>query len=55
MFILMFLGAFILFEESFNLISLKKWEHVDGNIVATDRLRLDTICFHVFILMNLFN
>jgi len=55
MFILMYLGAFFLFEESFNLIRAKTWENVDGEIIATDRLRLDTICFHVFILMNLFN
>jgi hypothetical protein len=57
---LMYLGAFIFFGESFNLITAEKWATVtdaDGNSirVATDRLTLDTICFHVFVLLNLFN
>jgi len=54
---LMYLGAFMFFGESFNLINEPKWKDYDDGkgMVATDRLRLDTICFHVFVLMNLFN
>jgi magnesium-transporting ATPase (P-type) len=53
MVVLMFLGAQIFFsaDEPFNLID--EPERRDG--VPTNRLKLDTICFNVFILMNLFN
>jgi Ca2+-transporting ATPase len=44
---LMFFGGLVFFEESFNLIT------EPSN--STKRLTLDTICFHTFILMNLFN
>ena len=42
----------IFFEKSFNLI-YTPLRNKDGE--PTDRLVLDTICFHTFILMNLFN
>jgi hypothetical protein len=53
----MYLGAFIFFKQSFNLITKEKWEHdvETGEMIATDRLTLDTICFNVFVLLNLFN
>jgi magnesium-transporting ATPase (P-type) len=49
---LMFAGSFIFFEESFNPITEPLR---DENGAGTNRLVLDTICFHTFILMNLFN
>ena len=49
--LLMYFGQFIFFEKSFSLFDPIRDE--DGN--ATPRLVLDTICFHTFILMNLFN
>jgi magnesium-transporting ATPase (P-type) len=52
MMFLMYFGQFIFFEKSFNLITTKIR---DSNDMPTDRLVLDTICFHTFILMNLFN
>jgi hypothetical protein len=49
---LMYAGSFIFFEKSFNPIT----EPIrDAGGKPTDRLVLDTICFHTFILMNLFN
>lgn len=51
MLILMYLGQYIFFAESFDLVTAPLRE--DGK--ATDRLILDTMCFHTFILMNLFN
>jgi len=52
MIILMYFGQFIFFKKSFNLIMEKKRDK-DG--LPTDRLILDTMIFHTFILMNLFN
>jgi P-type Ca2+ transporter type 2C len=49
---LMFAGSFILFKESFNPITKAQR---DEQMQPTDRLVLDTIIFHTFILMNLFN
>jgi hypothetical protein len=48
----MYFGGLIFFAESFNLIytPLRTKEGL-----PTDRLVLDTICFHTFVLMNLFN
>jgi magnesium-transporting ATPase (P-type) len=52
MVILMYFGQFIFFDKSFNLIMEKK-RNKDSS--PTDRLILDTMIFHTFILMNLFN
>lgn len=52
MIILMYFGQMIFFTESFSLI-YTPLRNADGG--PTNRLVLDTICFHTFILMNLFN
>lgn len=52
MLFLMYLGQFIFFDEGFNLINPSPQGGVNRD---DDRKKLDTICFHVFILMNLFN
>jgi len=52
MMILMYLGGLIFFDETVNLIRTPL-RNLDGS--GTDRLKLDTICFHTFILMNMFN
>mmetsp|Transcript_14890 Transcript_14890/g.25363 ORF Transcript_14890/g.25363 Transcript_14890/m.25363 type:complete len:791 (+) Transcript_14890:874-3246(+) len=49
---LMYFGELIFFETSFNLISEP---NRDANNLPTSRLVLDTLLFHTFILMNLFN
>lgn len=49
---LMYFGQFIFFENSFNLVTTPMRDDLGK---ATDRLVLDTIVFHSFILMNLFN
>ena len=49
---LMYFGSFIFFDKSFNIIT---YPMRDSFGKPTDRLVLDTICFHTFILMNLFN
>ena len=52
MLILMYFGGFIFFEHAFNLV----YEPLrDESGMPTHRLVLDTILFHTFILMNLFN
>ena len=48
----MYFGNLIFFEQSFNLVQTP-FRNADGS--PTDRLTLNTICFHTFILMNLFN
>jgi len=53
MLFLMYVGPFIFFEKSFNPVSYKVLRDESG--LPTDRLVLDTIIFHTFILMNLFN
>lgn len=56
MVILMFFGGLMFFEESFNLVTEPlRVIDLDGEMVPTNRLVLDTICFYTFILMNLFN
>ena len=52
MLILMYLGQYIFFTESFDLVTAPPRDK-EGK--PTDRLILDTMCFHTFILMNLFN
>lgn len=55
---LMYFGVFIFFEKEnrFNIITKKRIEANDiGVALPTGRLELDTIIFHTFILMNLFN
>lgn len=47
MIILMYFGASMFAEKPFNLITEKR--------NTPDRKTVDTICFHVFVLMNLFN
>ena len=48
----MYFGGLILFEKSINLI-FDPLRNNDGS--PSDRLRLDSIIFHTFVLMNLFN
>lgn len=54
---LMYFGVFIFFkpEDRFNIITTELFETTNGQTRATNRLQLDTIIFHTFILMNLFN
>jgi len=52
MLFLMYAGPFIFFEKGFNPIS-EPLRNEDGQ--PTNRLVLDTIVFHTFILMNMFN
>jgi len=52
MIILMYFGGLIFFEKSVNLI-FDPLRNNDGS--PSDRLRLDSIIFNTFILMNLFN
>jgi len=47
----MYFGGMIFFENSFNLITAPERDGLD----PAPRLVLDTIIFHTFILMNLFN
>ena len=49
---LMYFGGLIFFEETLNIVRTPT-RNQDGS--PTDRLKLDTICFHTFILMNMFN
>lgn len=49
---LMYFGGLMFFEDGVNLIRAPT-RGKDGT--GADRLKLDTICFHTFILMNLFN
>lgn len=48
----MYFGGLILFEKSINLI-FDPLRNNDGS--PSDRLRLDSIIFNTFVLMNLFN
>lgn len=52
MMILMYFGGLIFFDESVNLISS---EVRDATGRAMPRLQLDTLNFHTYVLMNLFN
>jgi P-type Ca2+ transporter type 2C len=52
MLFLMYAGPFVMFPESFN-PATTPMRNEDST--PTNRLVLDTICFHTFILMNLFN
>jgi len=49
--VLMYAGQLIYFDESFNIITTP----VRQGAVATDKLRLNTLCFNTYMLMNLFN
>ena len=54
--ILMYIGMFMFFDESFNLISTPlRYESGPKKGLPTDRLILNTIMFHSFVLMTLFN
>jgi len=48
----MYFGVFMFFEETFNIVTTKDRDSDDN---PTDRLVLDTIIFHSFILLNIFN
>jgi magnesium-transporting ATPase (P-type) len=50
--ILMYFGGLMFFDEPFNLISTPLR---DAQQKPTDRMRLNTMCFHTFFLMNWFN
>lgn len=50
--ILMYLGMFMFFDDTFHLIETPLRSE-DGN--PTQRMTLNTICFHTFVLMNMFN
>lgn len=53
---LMYFGGLIFFTESFNLVIAPGQPDTAENIKwKENRMQLDTICFHTFILMNLFN
>jgi len=52
MMMLMYFGGLMFFKDGVNLISAPT-RSLDGT--GADRLKIDTICFHTFILMNLFN
>lgn len=52
MIFLMYFGHMIFFEESFNLVTERLR---DENGIPTNRMSLNTMCFHTFILMNWFN
>ena len=54
---LMFFGGLIFFTESFNLVHSPSQDAEAPESVKWDgnRKQLDTVCFHTFILMNLFN
>lgn len=49
---LSYFGTLIFFEEPFNLVTT---ELLDDKFFPTDRMRMNTMIFHTFILMNLFN
>lgn len=53
MIILIYFGTFMFFDQSFNIITEPIRDPVTGN--PTDRLKLNTILFYTFILMNIFN
>jgi magnesium-transporting ATPase (P-type) len=52
MIVLMYFGSLMFFDKSFNLVETPLRD-TQGN--ATNRLVLNTICFHTFFLMNWFN
>ena len=52
MMVLMFFGGLIFFDEAVHLIR-GPVRNPDGS--GADRLKLDTMCFHTFVLMNIFN
>jgi len=51
--VLMFCGQLIFFEESFNIITELDSPTKDEKV--NDRMRLNTMCFHTFMLMNMIN
>ena len=54
--ILMYVGMFMFFDQSFNLVSTPlRYTSGDKKGEPTDRLTLNTIMFHSFVLMTLFN
>lgn len=53
MIILIFFGSLILFQNSFNIVTEPLRDPITRD--PTDRLKLNTILFYTFILMNLFN
>lgn len=54
MLFLMYAGPFLFFEKDFNPITASARSE-DGLGKHTDKMKLDTILFHTFILMTLFN
>lgn len=53
MLILMYFGGLMFFEESFNLVTAAPRDPV--TLAPRPRLQLDSMIFHTYILMNLFN
>jgi len=53
MLVLIYFGSLIFFETSFNLVMEPLRQPITND--GTDRLKLNTILFYTFILMNLFN
>jgi len=65
--VLMFCGQLIFFEKSFNIITEPDTPSTTGTIddqfkndenedhSVTNRMRLNTMCFHTFMLMNMIN
>jgi magnesium-transporting ATPase (P-type) len=52
MIVLMYFGTFMFFDKSFNIIT-EPDRLADGS--ASNKLVMRTMCFHTFVLMNLFN
>jgi hypothetical protein len=50
---LIYFGTLLFFTESFNIVTEQLRDPVTGE--PTDRLKMNTILFYTFILMNLFN
>lgn len=48
----MFSGQLMFFEQSFNVITLQPYDEAK---MPTDKLKLNTLCFNTFMLMNIFN
>lgn len=51
--VLMYCGQLIFFEKSFNVVTAPTRAPVTG--AATDKLKLNTLCFNTFMIMNIFN
>lgn len=54
--ILMFTGQYMFAEKPFNVVLTQPFmKDKDGNVVQTEKMALNTLCFNTFMLMNIFN